>query len=249
MENEIYDALSAIADKNINGKDAVIRELKDQIHILKDQLSLMKSIIVSTNPNTNTKVRFSKINQASLYGYSESSNSECQFVENGDKHNINSEFRCQEHSLLDSDITPQIMESKDEISNSQSHGRISESTMADNIDITESVHQDIEIDKQPDTWSTVIRKNREKLNKQTETLNNKRQAVSGAVPKQGQRQGRRRLLVVGDCADSDAAATVKGVEKSVHLHVYRIDPNTSATEFKEYLSKKFPEVEVEQLNS
>ena len=116
--------------------------------------------------------------------------------------------------------------------------------MADNIDITESVHQDIQIDKQPDTWSTVIRKNREKLNKQTETLNNKRQAVSGAVPKQGQGQGRRRLLVVGDCADSDAAATVKGMEKSVYLHVYRIDPNMSATEFKEYLSKKFPEVKV-----
>ncbi|PSN56174.1 hypothetical protein C0J52_01442 [Blattella germanica] len=115
MKNEIYDALSAIANKNnmidiriisflLNGKDAVIRELKDQINILKDQLSLMKHIIVSTNPNTNTKVRFSKINLASLYGYSESSNSECQFVENGDKHNINSEFRCQEHNLLDSDI-------------------------------------------------------------------------------------------------------------------------------------------------
>lgn len=58
--------------------------------------------------------------------------------------------------------------------------------------------------------------------------------------------GRKRRIVTGN---SNSLGDIKGVPKLIALHVYRINPNTTASNLETHLKKQFPEVICESLNS
>lgn len=61
------------------------------------------------------------------------------------------------------------------------------------------------------------------------------------------RKKRRRPIVTGK--NNEMVSRVKGVPKTIALHVYRVSPNTSPKDLQEHLQDNFPEVECESIAS
>ena len=63
------------------------------------------------------------------------------------------------------------------------------------------------------------------------------------------RRKQKQLLVVGSNKSETVTTKIKGVPKTVSLHVCRLSPDTKTDELISYLKPKYPEVNCEQLNS
>ena len=64
------------------------------------------------------------------------------------------------------------------------------------------------------------------------------------------RRKQKRTIVVGNNNKSDTGIVkLKGVAKTVSLHVYRLSPSTTVDQVEQFLKADFPEVKCEKLNS
>lgn len=68
------------------------------------------------------------------------------------------------------------------------------------------------------------------------------------VQKVNKRQ-KRNIIVGKNTEASETSATLKGVQRKVALHVYRLAPSTTPENVKEFLKPHFPEVTCEAMNS
>lgn len=78
---------------------------------------------------------------------------------------------------------------------------------------------------------------------------NEREDWATVVYKHRRKPTRGQQTIVGEMKSGDGPATLKAIPRLAHLHVYKLEPNTTADEVQKFLKDRFPEVKCEPMKS